>query len=259
MKSMITKVAVVAGLVAAVSATASAEVGVTADFASAYVFRGTTFNNGFVIQPGIEATGLGLPEAYGAATVGAWGNTDVSDYDGNVSSSEFSEIDWYGSYSLPGLVEGLDLFIGYTDYTYPGSTGASDKEANLGAGYEIVGVGLGLTYYQGIGGDLNGSSYIELALGYGMDFSETLSGSIDARFGYADYDGGESGFNDYDIGASLAYALGEVWSVGASLTYIGQGDDKVLADTVYAPDGTIIGDPGYDVDVVGVLSLAAAF
>ena len=248
MKNMIRK-AVVAGMVSAVAGTAAAEVSVTADFASAYVFRGSTFNDGFVIQPGIEASGLGLPEAYGALTVGAWGNVDIDDYANTLPISEFSEIDWYGSYSLPVFVDSLDLFIGYTDYTYPGAAGASDKEANIGAGYEIAGVGLGLTYYQGIGGAVNGSTYIEFALGYGFDFSETLSGSVDARFGYADYEGGESGFNDYDIGASLAYALGEVWSVGATLTYIGQGDDVVL------PDG--MGE--YDVDVVGVLSLGASF
>jgi len=39
-----------------------------------------------------------------------------------------------------------------------------------------------------------------------------------------------------------------MWSVGASLTYIGQGDDQVL------PDG--IG--GYDVNVVGKIGLSCS-
>ena len=234
------------GLVAAV---ASAEVGVTFDFASAYVFRGVTYNDGLVFQPGVEAAGLGLPEEYCAVAVGVWGNMDLDDYNDTLATSEFSEIDMYFGYSLPTLVSNLDLFVGYCDYTYPGATGPSDKEASVGAGYEIAGVGLGLTYYYGIGGGINGSSYIELTAGYGLDITEELSGSIDASVGYADIDGGENGLSDYSIGGSVSYALGEVWSAGASLAYIGQIDDDVLPDGMYA----------YDVDIVGMLSLAAGF
>lgn len=247
MKKIITTT-VVAGLIAGA---ASAEVSTTFDFASAYVYRGVTFNDGFVFQPGIEATGLGVPEEFGSVTVGSWANMDIGDYDDTLATSEFSEIDLYASYSLPTLVEGLDLFIGYCDYTYPYGGETSDKEANIGAGYEIAGVGLGLTYYQGVGGAINGSTYIEFDVGYGIEFTEELSGSVDAGIAFADYEGGESGLNDYDIGASVAYALGEVWSAGLTLTYIGQGDDKVLAEAKY-------GD-GYDVEFVGMLSLGAAF
>jgi hypothetical protein len=196
-----------------------AEVSITTDFSSAYVFRGATLNDGFVIQPGIEASGLGLPEVYGSVTVGAWGNFDLDDYApvGAVGSS-FQETDWYGSYHLPPFVEGLDLFIGYTEYSY------------------------------GAGGNMGTSSYTEFAVGYGFDFTETFSGSVDARLGYANQDGGETGFQDYDISASLGYALGESWSIGASLVYIGQGDDIVLPE---APSA-------YDVDLVGMLSFAYA-
>jgi hypothetical protein len=61
--------------------------------------------------------------------------------------------------------------------------------------------------------------------------------------------GGESGFNDYTLGANVNYALSDIWSAGASMTYIGQGDDEVLPDGMGA----------YDTDVVGTLSLAASF
>jgi len=243
-KAIVTVMA--AGLVAAV---ASADVGVSLDFASAYVFRGVTFNDGLVFQPGIEASGLGLPEELGSVAVGAWGNMDLDDYSETLSTSQFSEIDMYASYSLPTIVSNLDLFVGYCDYTYPGAAGPSDKEASIGAGYEIAGIGLGATYYVGIGGGIAGTSYIELAAGYGFDLTEELSASVDASLGYADIDGGESGFNDYSLGGSVSYALTDVWSAGASLTYIGQGDDMVLPDGMYA----------YDADMVGMLSLAAGF
>ena len=99
--------------------------GATVDFASAYVFRGSTFNDGFVIQPGVEYDGFGIPEEYGSVAVGAWGNIDIGDYNNSLTTSQFSEIDWYAGYSLPALVEGLDLSIGYTEYTYPLSGNAT--------------------------------------------------------------------------------------------------------------------------------------
>lgn len=243
MKKIITTT-IAAGLVAGV---AMAEVSTTLDLASAYVFRGSTLNDGPVIQPGIEASGFGLPEEYGSVSFGAWGNFDLDDYaPAGVTGSSFQETDWYGSYSLPQFVEGLDLYIGYCEYTY--GTGSADKEFNFGAGYEISGFYLAGTVYKGVGGLIDTQLYLEAALGYGMDFTDDLSGSVDATFAYVDPTTGKSGFNDYSLGASVGYALSEKWSCGASITYIGQGDDTILVDV----------DKGgsYDVDVVGMLSVA---
>lgn len=240
---------IAAGLVAS---SAMAGASVTADFASAYVFRGTTFNDGFVIQPGVEADGLGLPEEYGALAVGAWGNIDVADpYDGGQQTSQFSEIDWYGSYSLPTLVSNLDLFIGYCEYTYPLNGGSADKEVNVGAGYEIAGVALGATVYRLIGGAYVGDTWYEFSAGYGFDLSEELALGLAADARFVDSVTGGSGFNDYTLGADLSYALNDVWGIGASITYIGQGDDEVLAD--------IDMGGGYDVDFVGMFSVGASF
>lgn len=253
-KIIVTTIA--AGLIAGA---ATAEVSTTFDFASAYVYRGTTWNDGAVFQPGIEASGLGMPEAWGGVTVGAWGNYNLSDYDETVNSSDLSEMDLYISYSLPGFVEGLDLYVGYCDYTYPGTDGTSEKEANVGAGYEIAGIGIGLAYYQGIGGGINGNAYIEGSVGYGYDITEELAAEVGARIGFADYEGGESGLNDYDLSAAVSYALGEVWSVAASVAYIGQGDDAVLGDANIITGDADNSTYGYDVSVVGMLSLAASF
>jgi len=244
MKKMIVA-AMAAGLVASVASA----VDVTMDFASAYVFRGYTFNDGAVSQPGIEASRLGLPEEYGSVSVGAWGNANLDSYNGNEFGSEFSEIDMYGSYSPPSLVDGLDLFIGYTEYTYPWGGGAADKEVNAGAGYEVAGVALGATVYQLVGGAYVGDTWYELSAGYGIDVSEELAVGLAADARFVDSVGGESGFNDYTLGADVSYTLSDVWGIGASVTYIGQGDDEVLVEA-----------PGaYDVDVVGMLSLAASF
>ena len=246
MKKTITTM-IAAGLVASV---ATASVDVTLDFASAYVFRGVTFNDGLVFQPGIEAAGLGLPEEYGSVAVGAWGNYDIDDYDETLASSEFSEVDWYASYSLPTLVDGLDLYVGYTEYTYPGAEGGADKEGNLGLGYEIAGVGLGYTAYFNVGSGAK-NVYNEFTLGYGLDISEELAASVYGHVAYLAADEGDSGMHDGSLGADIGYALGEVWSVGASLTYIAQLDDEILVDVEQGG--------GYDVNVVGMLSLGASF
>ena len=255
MKKIITTT-LVAGLV---TGSVMAGASFTTDFASAYVFRGATFNDGFVIQPGIEVDGLGLPEAYGAIAVGAWGNFDVDDYNNSLDSSQFSEVDWYAAYSLPAFVEGLDLSLGFTEYTYP-LGGVADKEASLGLGYEIAGIGLGTTIYSMVGGDYVGQIYVDFSASYAYAFTEELEGSLGALIGYIKQGnnvmdfaagGADDGLNDLVLDAALSYALGEVWSVGASVAYIGQLDDKVLVDV----------DKGgsYDVDFVGMLSLAASF
>ncbi|MEI6891223.1 MAG: hypothetical protein V5783_03540 [Pontiella sp.] len=244
MKKMITTT-LAASLVASI---ATAGVSTTLDFASAYVFRGVTLNDGAVFQPGIEVSDFGLPEEYGAVSVGAWGNYDFEDYTpSGASSSTFQETDWYASYSLPAFVEGLDLFVGYGEYTY--GAGVSDEEFSLGAGYEIVGIAVGLTYYQGVGGVISTSTYTELSLGYGFEFTEDFSAEVGARFGFLNPDDGESGFSDYDLSAGVGYVLSEKWSIGASVAYIGQGDDDVLADSTAT-------DTGYDVDFVGSIGLA---
>lgn len=238
MKKIITTT-LAAGLVAA----ATAEVSVTMDLVSAYVYRGATFSDGASFQPGIEAAGFGLAEEYGSVSAGAWGSADLT---GN-NSSTFQETDWYASYGLPTFVEGLDLFVGYCEYTY--GAGSSDKEFNFGAGYEVAGVALGATWYQGVGGPGTGigtQTYLEFVAGYGFDFTEEFSGSIDGVIGYLDEGNGgtESGFNDYSISASLGYALSEKWSVSGFVAYIGQIDDKVLTDAEY------------DVDFLGGIGLA---
>lgn len=107
---------------------------VTVDLASAYYYRGA-FTDGLTLQPGIEAWGLGIPEKYGIPGVGVWGNYSLNSPDGSSASSQFSEIQLYASYYLPTILDGVDLYVGYTEYTYPISELDADKEANVGIGY----------------------------------------------------------------------------------------------------------------------------
>jgi len=221
------------GIAAAASASASL------DLASAYVFRGATFNDGLVLQPGLE-TDMGLPEKAGSLSLGVWGNLDLDDYDGALNDGEFSEIDLYGSYSLP--VEAVDLGIGYTEYTYTSAGVEADREISLSAGLPVL-LAPSLAAYYGVDGGIDKTLYLEAGLSHEQAITEALAATLEAAVGYVDPDEGEAGFSHYSATAGLGYK-----ALSASVTYVGQIDDDVLAD---------VEDEGlYDVDVYGVLGLA---
>jgi uncharacterized protein (TIGR02001 family) len=237
MMKMMTSVVAVA--VMASSVAFAADTSLSLDVASAYVFRGDTFNDGLVAQPGLE---VALPAGF---SVGAWGNIDLDDYNGTLANDDqFSEIDIYGSYAVP--VEVVDLSIGYCEYTYPTSESVADREVSVSVGTSVGIIDLGLGVYYGIDGGIEKSLYADVSAGTSFELAEGLSLDLGATAGYLDPDEGESGLKDYTLSAGLGYGI-----LGASVTYIGQLDDDVLVD---------IKDGGtYDADVVGMLSIASDF
>ncbi len=222
----------------------AAEVSMSVDFASAYVFRGATFNDGAVVQPGLEVSGLPIPEEWGSLAIGTWANMDLSSYGGSLDTGEFSEIDYYLSYSLPVTV--VDLGVTYTEYTYPNG-GSADRELAVSVGKDLAGLYPSLTYNYGLDGAIEGDSYIAGGLDYGMDLSDALSASAGVSVGYLLADDGEDGFNDATFTLGLSYALGENWAVNGSVSYAAQLDDDVLDDDTY------------DVGLFGMLGLSCDF
>jgi uncharacterized protein (TIGR02001 family) len=216
---------------------------------SAYVARGMTANDGPVAQPWIEVYGFGLPEEYGSVMVGAWGNYDFGDYNEIAVANSFQETDWYAFYTLPSMADRLTLSVGYMEYMY--AAGASDKDVIFTAGYDVVGLDLGMTYYQGVGGGIGSRAYFQFSAGYSVDITDQLSASVNGHVAFVDGTQYASGFHDYSIGTGLDYQLTDLWSAGASITYIGQGDEDVLPDAT----PTAI---GYDTQVVGALSITCS-
>src|SRR6056297_3554188 len=96
-----------------------AEAAAGADVASAYVWRGITFNDGLVVQPYVDvAAGNGF-------AINVWGNYDIDDYDNTLDENEFSEVDLTLSYALP--IEPVDITIGHIEYLFPtGGSGTSE-------------------------------------------------------------------------------------------------------------------------------------
>jgi uncharacterized protein (TIGR02001 family) len=220
----------------ATTATYGADATLSLDVASAYVFRGATYNDGLVLQPGMEVGGLA------GLTFGVWGNLDLDDYDGTLEKGEFSELDPYVSYDLP--VEIVDLSVGYTEYTYPMGANA-DREASVSIGKSAGPVDLAADVFYGVDGGIRKSLYVELSAGSEFELG-CLGAELGATVAYANPDEGESGFSHFTATAGLSAG-----PVGASVTYIGQIDDKVLPDV---KDGG-----GYDVEVVGMLSASTSF
>ncbi len=227
---------VVAGMTAA-SMLIAADASLSVDFASAYVFRGATFNDGFVVQPGLEVGGLG------GLSIGAWGNLDIDDYDGAVADGQFQEVDLYGSYAIP--CEVLDLSIGYTEYTYPSGGGDADREVGISAGF-CAGLDFGASVFYGVDGGIEDSLYVELSAGKSFELTDMVGLDLGATVGYASPDEGEDGFSHYTASLGLSIA-----SVSAGVTYIGQIDEDVLPDV---EDGG-----AYDVEVVGTIGAGIEF
>lgn len=230
MKTYRLAAALTAGMMLAGAAgEAMADASVTLDIASAYVFRGITFNDGPVVQPGIEVTLHGL-------TLGAWGNLDLDDYDGAVAKKQFGEIDLYASYAIP--VDILTLNVGYIEYAYPGSEGKADREVNLGIDLDVP-LNPSVTVSYGVDGAVNKSWHVGAGIDHTVALTDGLGLDLGATVGYVNPDEGKSGFADFTVSAGLTYG-----PLTLSVTHIGQIDDKVLTDDAY------------DVEVVGMLSLA---
>lgn len=230
----VTAIAVAVMMAGMAMAEDGASVSMTLDLASAYVFRGSTFNDGAVLQPGIEIGGLPV-------TVGVWGNFDIDDYDGALNGSQFSEIDIYAGYDLP--IEGFSL--GYCEYTYPGAEGEADREVSLS--YEApLPLAPSISVNYGIGGGIDKSLYIEAGISHEVTPAEGLAVSMGASVGYVDPDEGETGFSHYAVSLGASY---DIFSLG--LNYVGQIDDKVLPD--------VEDDGSYDVGFYATLGVAKDF
>ncbi|MFL2860425.1 MAG: TorF family putative porin [Pontiellaceae bacterium] len=201
-------------LVAQVASAISASV----DIASAYVFRGTTFNDGLVVQPGVEGEVAGL-------TVGAWANVDINDVGGD---DQVSEIDLYIGKDL-GSVAGWDVSAGYCEYTYPGAAGNGESELSLSASGALAGI------------DISVGAYSDVAESATPNYYEVSTGGSTAIAGIAlDYGIASGYFIDADADEDLALETGlgyVAYSVsydtgGGSLsaTYIDNLDTDLVQD-----------------------------
>ena len=236
MKKILIAMVMIVGLTTSIGLAAEATVG--ADFASAYVFRGATFNDGAVFQPYIDVAGLPIE-------FGIWGNLDIDDYDDSLDDGQFSEIDIYASYALPLGIDPVGVSVGYTEYVYPNADAEADREIGLSVGLDaLLSPELGL--YYGIDGGIDESLHAELAVSQTVVENDTVTVELGASVAFEDPDVGEDGFSYYTASLGVSYGI-----LSAGVTYVGQIDDDVLVDV---EDGGV-----YDTDVYGTIGISHSF
>ena len=178
MKQFFLVLAVVLSMGAVVQPVLAVDVTGTVDLNSAYVWRGMTFNDGWVAQPSIDITkgGFGL---------NVWGNFDIDDYNDTLDSGEFSEIDLTASYGFTiGMV---DVGVGYIEYLFPttdagGAPGTRELYLSLGMGLP-AGFSLALDIYRDI--DELKEWYTSLGISYAYAINDKLNLEAGASMGYA--------------------------------------------------------------------------
>ena len=219
----------------------AADASVAMDVNSAYVWRGITFNDGFVLQPSVDV-------GKGGFGVNVWGNIDMDDYDSNLDSGEFSEVDITLSYAFD--LEPVFVSIGYIEYLFP-IGGNGTREWYLSLGMDIIGdLSAGLEFYYDF--DEFDTLYINASLGYSIALSDAASLDLGASAGYYDGDGtadGDAGLYDYLLFAGVSYAVSDALSISASLNYTDAFDSDKLPDGMY----------GQDVNTFGGVSIAYSF
>ena len=239
----------------AVEATAATAT-IATDVNSAYVWRGLTFNDGFVVQPSIDVSHNGF-------AINVWANYDLGDYNGTVEENQFSEVDLTASYTFK--LGPLDASVGIIEYafptTYPSAYDGSPKpvkntaEIFAGLAYDL---GRGFSVSTKIYYDIDevNSFYGTVGLGYSYVYKEKTTFGLSGLIGYAGQEfaqyytldeNADGGFFNYTLTASVKYMATEACGITASINYTDNLDSNVMPNSIV------------DTQVFGGISLTYTF
>jgi hypothetical protein len=163
-----------------------------ADFYSSYIFRGTKYGDGPVVQPVIKFVS-------GSFTAGGWGSFDFHNY---------QEADIFFSFALPA-----GFSIGMTDYYYPGlnyfdftkATGSHAFEIN--SGFSKGGLSLGVNYIlnkAGSAGSEGNDIYLEAK--YSFESFYILAGAGNGWYS-TDFSNGSDKFTICNLGLGTSRTI----------------------------------------------------
>lgn len=196
-----------AALLGAGAARADYAITVDSTFVSQYYFRGVKLS-GPSLQPSIEVTS-------GNLALGVWSSNEV----GNWSGSNYSEFDFYGSYTYE-ISDELSVPVGATWYYYPTADLNSGLyrntfEAFIGLNYSIGGVSLSpKAYYDFVLKSWTfeataGYSLPLEALGTSLDFSVFAGTWVSDAFSRETSPDVEAENSYYGFGVEIPYQLAE--------------------------------------------------
>lgn len=199
------------------------------DFNSAYVWRGITFNDGPVVQPWLDVSGIKVAKGVSLG-FNVWTNVDIDDYNGQRKSGEIWEVDFMFTLSLP-----KGFKAGYIDYTFP--TGLVEyvtpgtRELFAGwSGTKVLSFSANAYYDVDEGEDL----FATVSVGKSVSLSAKTSLNLDAQVGLAGekfaqvYGGTDGGLYHYALTSKLSYKPSSKATLTATLGYTGTFDEKVL-------------------------------
>ena len=200
-----------------------AEATAGADVASAYVWRGITFNDGLVVQPYVDvAAGNGF-------AINVWGNYDIDDYDNTLDDNEFSEIDLTLSYGFS--LDPVDITVGHIEYLFPNG-GEGTSEVFLSAYISLLeGVSAGVDAYYDY--DVVEDYYISASLAYDVTLDSGLGLGAGASAGYAGEDftiGPDDGLHEYTFSANASFPVTDAVGLSAFVAYTDTFDEDVLPE-----------------------------
>lgn len=206
---------------------------VSTEYASQYVFRGTTLA-GEAIQPGFEAS-------LGNFTAGVWGSVAI----GEESNSFADEVDIYANYNQP-LGEKVGLDVGATLYHYPQAGDLFDIGANDAGTVEVYG---GLSFDTVLSPSVTAYydtnlevTTVEAGLSQAVPLTRAVDFEVSAQAGLVN--GNPSAEYEYgSLRGQFNYGLTENASLFTSANY-GVSSENTFADTKFTPgDPTTISDP----------------
>ena len=202
----------------------AADVSVTLDFGTAYIWRGIVLNDDGVMQFGLDASPLNI----GSVPIGfsVWGNYDMGDYDGAIEGTEISELDLVVYAGLPYGFE-----VGYIEYQFPQTAFGDTREFYVTWTRDLV-VTPTVSFYYDFGEVDSGYGSLELA--YSFPFEGKLSLGAGGLMAVAGKGWGEivggtrGGFFNYDVFATAGYQVSDPFGLQARAGYAGSLDTEVL-------------------------------
>lgn len=224
---------------------------VSFEMASAYVFRGATYNDGVVLQPCVEGSWRFLK-------LGAWANYDVNDYSGALEDDQLSEVDLYALISIKAGVVNVEAgyrkyFDKYVHILPPADVVYATKaeaEAGAAAGVErqrayprpdlavddAGEVSLQFEYpaeytpslavYRGLDGCLKDTTYVVAGVSHEYYDRGDWRVGMGLSLTYLDQPDGESGFSHYMFTHTVKYKF-----ITAAIGYISPTGEKILIDS----------------------------
>jgi uncharacterized protein (TIGR02001 family) len=219
--------AVAALLVSIPAFAAPVSVGVEADFASRYIWRGfDVYDNGGAFQPsGFVAY---APTDALSVTGSVWAsyNMDVTE--------TLDEVDYTldVSYTISDMIS---VSAGAILYVFPEVSGDDNTSEAYGSVSLTLPSNLSASaaiYYDYDDGD---GYYVNCGLEYGVALKEGVDLSLGANVGYMDYDeegmyAGFDGISDYNFTAGISADAGNGLGISISATQTISGDDEINVD-----------------------------